>query len=171
VTGGSDINPALYGHDDAPWSPPDVIRDEFELAVLQLAELHELPVLGICRGAQLINVFLGGSLHTDITRLRKAAPNRSSILPVKWADIVPGSRLAGIIGSESLCVNSLHHQAVRTVGAGLQVVARDRDGLPQAVERDGDRFLIGVQWHPEYLAYRKRDRKLFRELVRAARRP
>lgn len=169
VTGGSDIGPNLYGSSEAPWSPPDTIRDEFELAVLSFAERRDLPMLGICRGAQLLNVFAGGNLYTDISNLRRVSSNRRSLLPSKWVDVASGSRLESVLARRALRVNSLHHQAVKRLGAGLVAVAHDRDEIVQGIEATGERFCVGVQWHPEYLAWRRPHLALFRALVAAAR--
>lgn len=169
ITGGSDINPMHYGSSEAPWSPPDVLRDEFELAVLEFAEQRRLPVLGICRGSQLMNVFAGGNLYGDIAHLRKLGTHKATILPRKSVTVETSSRLGGILGMESLRVNSLHHQAVKDLGRGLTVVAQDRDGITQGVEGDSPRFFVGVQWHPEYLQYQAHQQALFRALVAAGR--
>lgn len=168
VTGGSDIGPSLYGSNETPFVPPDTIRDEFELAVLGLARRKRLPVLGICRGAQLLNVFLGGTLYSDVSGLRSRAGNRPTILPRKRIDIAPRSRLAQTLERTEMRVNSLHHQAIKLLGHGLEVVARDRDGICQAIEAPAARFCVGVQWHPEYLQWRHADFGLFRALVEAA---
>ncbi len=169
VTGGSDINPALYGQPEGPWVEPDPVRDRFELAALEFARIRGLPVLGICRGAQLINVAAGGSLHGDLTELRRVTSNRRRLLPRKRVWIAPESRLRTILGGESVRVNSLHHQAVKDLGAGLSIVARDRDDIVQGIEATGERFLVGVQWHPEYLPWLAPQRALFRAVIAAAR--
>lgn len=170
ITGGSDIDPLLYGAPENVFSPPDTIRDEYELAALRFADRLGLPALGICRGAQLMNVYRGGNLHSDISHLRHVSSNKPSILPSKWADIEPGSRLAAALDTDSLRINSLHHQAVKDTGAGLRAIARDRDKLIQGIESTDDRFWLGVQWHPEYLQWRKPDMNLFRKLVDEAHR-
>ncbi|NND44114.1 MAG: gamma-glutamyl-gamma-aminobutyrate hydrolase family protein [Xanthomonadales bacterium] len=170
ITGGSDINPMHYGSTEAPWSPPDVLRDEFELAVLGFADRLGLPVLGICRGAQLVNVHAGGNLYSDIAHLRKLGSHKSTVLPRKWVEVDSTSALAGVLGTARLRVNSLHHQAVKDLGKGLRVVARDRDNITQAIEGGEQRWLVGVQWHPEYLQYQRHQQALFRALVAAARR-
>lgn len=117
-------------------------------------------MLGICRGAQLINVVFRGSLHLDIRHLRKHTPNLDSIRPVKWVDLDVTSRLHASVGTSRLRVNSLHRQAIDEVGQGLTVVGRDEDGFIQAIEGNFG-FLLGVQWHPEYLPYLQSQRRLF----------
>lgn len=168
ITGGSDIHPHLFGHDGAPWSPPDPIRDEYELAALSFARLNQLPVLGICRGAQLMNVFAGGNLHIDITHMREKTSNRRSLLPRKTVQVRRNCRLAEALGSEQVRVNSLHHQAVDSLGKGLTAVAHDRDGIIQGIEDEDHEFFVGVQWHPEYLLWKRAQRGLFAALIRAA---
>lgn len=168
ISGGSDINPTLYDSKADAWSPPDIERDEYELAMLQHAEQQALPVLGICRGAQLMNVFAGGNLYGDISELRWVTSNRSSILPSKWVDLEQDCRLQQMIGANSLKVNSLHHQAIKETGSNLQVVGRDRDDIIQAIEASGERFFIGVQWHPEYLQWKRDHYLIFKALVAAA---
>ncbi len=168
VTGGSDIAAQFYGARDAAHATPDIVRDRFELAVLRFADLNGLPVLGICRGAQLINVHRDGNLYGDISELRRVTSNRPSVLPSKWITIERSSRLAAIVRVERLKVNSLHHQAVDRLGHGLSIVARDDDTIVQAVECDGERFVVGVQWHPEYLQWRRAQLAVFRALVAAA---
>ena len=137
--------------------------------MLELANERHLPVLGICRGAQLLNVSRGGNLHDDITdMLARGKPMRTP-LPRKKIIIEAGSQLAAIMGDESCRVNSLHHQAIDRLGDSMRVVARDSDNIVQAVEVVDERFQIGVQWHPEYLPQRRRHRQLFRALIAAAR--
>ena len=125
-------------------------------------------MLGICRGAQLINVAHGGDLFADLRPMRVQTGNRRLILPRKTLNIRRGSRLAKLIGQPQTRINSLHHQAVRRVGRGLQVSGRDLDGIVQAIEKPGRGFLIGTQWHPEYIPQRGTQRRLFKELVREA---
>lgn len=170
VTGGSDIQATLYGSPEHARSKPDPIRDQFELTALRDAEHRCLPLLGICRGAQLLNVHRGGTLFSDIAHLRRHTSNRRSLLPRKRVELEGDSALARTTGRRHFKVNSLHHQAVRQLGHGLRIVARDRDGIVQAIEAEGTRrFCLGVQWHPEYLLTLRPHFRLFRALVRAAR--
>ena len=169
VTGGSDIDPSLYLQAGGPWVAPDPQRDQFELTALEFARRHELPLLGICRGAQLINVAAGGTLYQDITELRRVTSNRPTLLPRKQVEVESDSRLARVLGVTVVQVNSLHHQAVEHLGDGLRVVARDGDRIVQAIEAPQRRFCIGVQWHPEYLGWQQVQRRLFQALVAAAR--
>ena len=166
VSGGNDIGPELYGGDAMPKARIDKARDELEVAWIRRALDEGWPVLGICRGAQLLNAVLGGTLIQDIRPLRRHTSNRASLLPLKTVSIEPDSRLAATCGYATLRVNSLHHQAIDRPGEGLRIVARDRDDLCQAIESETARTAIGVQWHPEYLFYLPSNLRLFRWLVR-----
>jgi putative glutamine amidotransferase len=169
VGGGDDIGPEHYHGELDARVKSDPLRDELEIHWLQRALERRLPVLGICRGAQLLNVVLGGTLHTDVKHLRDRAHHRASGLPTKDVALEPDSRLARICHGTRLRVNSLHHQAVRRLGDGLRVVARDRDGLVQAVEAADGAPVLGVQWHPEYLLYVPAQLAIFGWLARAGR--
>ena len=170
IGGGDDIDPELYSGLDDGTAKIDRARDAFEKRVLDRALEDGLPILGICRGAQLMNVMMGGNLHQDLRKIRVRTSNRRTVLPRKRIRIHPSSRLHRALGTETCRVNSLHHQAVDRIGAGLRVVATDLDGIVQGIENPEADFLLGVQWHPEYLPYRASQRRLFRLLVRAARR-
>ena len=169
IGGGNDIDPAIYGGDVSLSPSIDPERDSFELEVLEEADRRELPVLGICRGAQLINVHRGGNLFGDLAPHRKLTSNKGTLLPRKQVDVVPDSLLATWLGAQSTRVNSLHHQAVKKTGDGLQVTAQDRDGIVQAIESMSGPLRIGVQWHPEYLLQRRDQRRLFAHFVGACR--
>lgn len=171
IGGGDDIANDLYSATATYDAGADRTRDAFELAAIAYAQDTGRPVLGICRGAQLLNVATGGTLYDDITPLRHATSNRASPLACKPIAIKRCSRLAAILGRRRMHVNSLHHQAVQHIGDGLTAVARDADGFAQAIENmapDTRQWLIGVQWHPEYLFYRRVSRRLFRALISAA---
>ncbi len=147
----------------------DPDRDIFEREVLDRALDRGLPVLGICRGAQLLNVHLGGTLHQDLRDFYSEIPEIRSILPRKQLEIRAGSRLAAVVGASPMAVNGLHHQAVDRLGRGLAAVALAPPGIVQAIEDPARPFLIGVQWHPEFLPYARRQRAIFSGLVGAAR--
>jgi len=168
IGGGDDIDPSLYGGHDDGKAPIDPDRDRFEIEMIEHALHTQLPLLGICRGAQLINVVLGGSLYGDIRGLRKRTSNFRTPLPRKTALGTGSSRLTQILGSRRWRINSLHHQAIDRLGNGLVVAARDLDGFVQAVECQQGREIIGVQWHPEYLPYLSSQRRLFRHLIECA---
>ena len=170
IGGGDDIATDLYGATAAYDNTADRARDAMELAAIEQARVDKTPILGICRGAQLINVAARGSLYADISDLRRSTSNRVNPLPCKPVAIKRRSRLAAVTGTRRMRVNSLHHQAVHTLGQGLQASARDADGFVQAIEARTGAFVIGVQWHPEYLCYRPAQYRLFRALVRACER-
>jgi putative glutamine amidotransferase len=151
----------------APPAGVDPARDRLENQLLKIAETKKLPVLGICRGGQLLNAFAGGSLHLDLSFYAES-PTLWTVLPVKPIEIEPASRLRNILGTDATTVNSLHRQAINQAGADLLIVARDRYGIVQAIEHRDRPFWIGVQWHPEYLQKRPEQRALFTALVQAA---
>jgi putative glutamine amidotransferase len=169
IGGGADIGAALYDPAEVDLAPPDPERDAFEIAVIEGALQRRLPLLGICRGAQLLNVVLGGNLLRDVRDLRVRGSNRSTLLPTRPVRLSEDSLLARVLRRDRCRVNALHRQAVDRLGDGLRVVARDVDEIPQAVEDASVPFRIGVQWHPEYLAWQRTQRRLFAALVDAAR--
>jgi putative glutamine amidotransferase len=168
VSGGDDIDPSLYLPDAPETAPMDAARDRMEIEILKRVLDGGVPVLGICRGAQLLNVVLGGSLHTDLRRIRQHTSNRRTPLPRKTLLVEPETRLADLMGKPRMRINSLHHQAISELGKGLVVSGRDLDGIVQAVEQPGERFIVGVQWHPEYLPYFSSQRGIFKALCQAA---
>lgn len=169
IGGGDDIAPTLYGGEMRVGVRLDPGRDAMERAVLEGAFSRNLPVLGICRGSQMINIVLGGSLDQDAYKTFNT-PRHNTILPEKTVCLEDDSLLARVTGSaEPMKVNALHSQAVDRLGRGLRVAARDTSGMIQAVERVREPFALGVQWHPEYLFYRRRHRMLFAALASAAR--
>jgi len=169
ISGGDDIDPALYSEEDYPVGRIDPARDALELRWLKRARVRGWPVLGICRGAQLLNVALGGDLLPDIRFLRQHTRNRPSLVPNKHVLLASGSNLRRIVATSVLWVNSLHYQAVNRPGKGVRIVGWDRDRIVQAIEASDDRPFLGVQWHPEYLFFMRRQLALFRWLVCQAR--
>jgi putative glutamine amidotransferase len=168
----ADVDPALYGEEPHPrLGPVNPRRTQFEIALAQQALARGLPVFGICGGAQVLNVALGGSLYQDLAaQVPKAYKHTGSPEPAHTVDIVPGSRLAAIMQMAESRVNSLHHQAIKVPGQGLRVSASARDGVIEAVEMPERPFVIGVQWHPEQLFTRDAAaRRLFAAFVQAAR--
>jgi len=168
IGGGDDIAPEHYNGDLAAKVKSDPERDRLEIAWIRWALDKDVPLLGICRGAQLINVVLGGTLHQDIRALRQRTHNRPGVLPTKRVQLDANSYVASVCGKRNLRVNSLHHQAIKDPGAGLRVVGRDLDLIAQAIECSAERKIIGVQWHPEYLFYLPSHFALFRWLLKAA---
>lgn len=176
LTGGEDIDPSWYGHSPSPLlSPPSQDRDLFELALFGVARQRELPILGICRGIQLINVALGGTLFQDLPTERKGQVNHRPNGPrdarshrVRLQD---GSRAADALRSTSISVNSSHHQAIKDLAPGLVATGWTDDDLIEAAETPGDSpWLLAVQWHPEEMHADPRapERGLFAALVREA---
>jgi putative glutamine amidotransferase len=173
LSGGPDVDPDAYGGERHPKlgpTEPDV--DRFELAVVREAERLGMPLLAICRGAQILNVAHGGDLIQDLedevggpVRHRREEPTD----PVVWHDVQlePGTLLARVLGTDRLAVNSFHHQAPRRIGDGLRAVGRAPDGVVEALEGAG--FELGVQWHPEAIADRPEQAALFAAFVEAAR--
>lgn len=168
ITGGKDVDPAHYGQQPHPETDvPRRDRDVWEFALLDGALKRRMPVLGICRGAQVLNVNLGGTLHQHLPDVvghtRHQAGN--AVFNTSVVHTVPGTRLAALIGNTS-DAQCYHHQAIDRLGDGLIVSARDEDGVVEAVELPGDHFVLAVQWHPEE---RLDDLRLFAAVVEAAR--
>jgi len=147
----------------------DKERDQLEFEILHQAVEQEIPILGICRGSQLINVFFGGSLHQDIAHFYVEQPILQTLLPKATVWVEPASRLHSIFQRQHMRVNSLHHQAVKSLGRDLQIAAFEPNGIIEAIEHTKLPFVIGVQWHPEFLLTFRLQRRLFTELVKAAR--
>jgi putative glutamine amidotransferase len=168
IGGGNDISPEHYGGDLDAKVRLDPERDQLEIAWIERALEQEIPLLGICRGAQLINVVLGGRLHQDIRPMRRHTHNRPGLLPTKQVRLAPDSILAIVCGKTRVRVNSLHHQAIKDPGKDLKVVGWDLDEITQAVACSTGRSIIGVQWHPEYLFYLPSQFALFRWLLQRA---
>ena len=173
ATGGGDLDPALWGearHPKTKMIHPR--RQRSDLGLIALADKRRMPVLGICLGCQEIAVSRGGSLiqhaadepgatieHSRPTDMRSTHP----------VTIEPDSLLARVVGREPLDANTSHHQAIREPGRGMRIVARSADGIVEAIEAEEDgRFLLAVQWHPEYFCDKPRHLALFEALCRAA---
>ena len=168
VTGGAfDVDPALYDEPPHPLTSPHPARTTAELALLRAALAQGKPVLGICGGMQLLAVHAGGTLIQHLPEeLQHEQPNPRHE-PGHDIEIVPGTKLARIVGAKRMSVNSSHHQAVRDPGRA-KICARAPDGTIEAIELDGPRFAIGVQWHPEF-SLDPGDRRLYAALVETAR--
>jgi len=165
MTGGGDVDPQSYGAVPEPQTARvDPVRDKHDIAFCRTAIERDVPTLAICRGSQVLNVALGGTLvqhldeHFDIARYNEV---------VHEVDLEPSSTLASWTGATRLGVNSLHHQAVATAGSDTKVVAYATDGTIEAVEVAG-KPVVGVQWHPELIRHRPEHLALFAALVRLA---
>lgn len=169
ISGGHDIDPVLYAQESEVKGRYDQERDSFEVKVIRRALDESLPLLGICRGAQLLNVCRGGTLFQDLRERRVRTSQRRSLLPLKTLRVRPETRLRELLGRPELRINSLHNQSIDRLGEGLRIAGEDLDGIVQAVEDPMAEFVVGVQWHPEFLIYLGRQRRLFRALVTASR--
>lgn len=156
----------IFSTKDVQRYDPD--RDELEKHMIQYALRNNLPILGICRGSQLLNIVLGGTLYQQILDFYGETPFVRSLLPRKRVEIESGSRLSGIFHSNSGVINALHNQAIKETGDRVRITARDLAGVVQAIEYDDSEFVIGVQWHPEYLPQLPQHQALFRRLVEVA---
>ena len=170
LPGGADIEPSLYGRErEEKCGKPNKKRDKGEFEIFSSYVKTEKPILCICRGFQLLNVFYGGTLHQDISGIKKCS--HSDFLKrsksIHSVTVTEGTGLYGLFGKSEVGVNSLHHQAVETVGEGLEVSAVSEDGFVEALEIADHPFCLGVQWHPEHMS--KNDslqQKLFDEFVK-----
>lgn len=168
IGGGDDLNPALYKGEISYDIRVDEARDMLEQRALEHAVENSLPVMGICRGSQMINVYFNGSLHQDIYKVYADAPRIRTVLAKKKVTTVAGTLINKLMACEACQVNSLHHQSVDRVGDGFKIAARDEHGIVQAIERDVMPRMFGVQWHPEMLPFHSGHQALFRELVEQA---
>jgi putative glutamine amidotransferase len=168
LTGGGDVDPGRYGQlAVAEVDGVDDERDDWELALAREVFIRDMPVLGICRGSQVLNVALGGTLvqHLPDVSSQSHHERHRFAEEIHRVDLVQGSRVALAMDRAQVGVNTLHHQAVKQVGAGLRVVGLGDDGIVEAIEAiDGTRA-IGVQWHPELLTDLPGHRELFEWLV------
>ena len=154
-TGGHDVDPALYGAKKSKrCGTINAERDALERALFQLALETDKPILGICRGIQLINAVLGGTLYQDLETERPSPVDHHMAppynRPVHQVTLQPGGLLSGILREHTIDVNSYHHQAIQTLAKCLRVEAVSEDGLIEGVSYPGKRFILAVQWHPEF---------------------
>jgi putative glutamine amidotransferase len=158
LSGGEDVDPSFYGQDPHLHLGPTIPeRDLVEIAIAKYAIEHDIPLFAICRGVQVLNVALGGTLIQDIPSQSELPIQHSQIVErardTHWVDIEKNSKLYKILGSDRVRVNSLHHQSINLLGTDLRVVAFASDGTIEAVEyARPSRFTLGVQWHPESMA-------------------
>lgn len=170
--GGEGVSPMKFNEDPSKAiSNINPLRDNFELALFEEAYNRDMPILGVCRGTQLINVALDGNLYQDIF---SQVPNCNGHMPSEMQvydlfhviDIEENSKLFDIFNTKELEVNSFHHQGIKNLGKDLKVTATSRDGVVEGIESLSKKFLIGVQWHPEDLVLKHKEfLKLFKALI------
>ncbi|MEG0874799.1 MAG: gamma-glutamyl-gamma-aminobutyrate hydrolase family protein [Clostridiales bacterium] len=159
--GGGDVLASLFGNDFEPETGlPDVARDYYELSLIQAAYAIGMPMMGICRGMQMINIALGGTIHQDIgaKHLQKANPMAVS----HEIYIKENSNLFKIVNKEKIQVNSFHHQSVASLAIGLSATAKSPHGVVEAIEGNN---ILAMQWHPEWLQHRDDERKIFNDFI------
>lgn len=174
LSGGQDVNPLMWGEE--PHNKLGSImpkRDTFDMKLLKYALEMKKPVLGICRGEQMINVAEGGSLYQDLSLIEgsyiKHNQQHLSNIPTHTAQIKEGTKLYEILGEKEVLVNSFHHLGVNKVAPGYIISAVAKDGLVEAIEKEGDEFVIGIQWHPEMMTKDCDNmKKIFKALVKKA---
>ncbi len=171
--GGTDIYPELYEQSPKVNYKYDRMRDERELKWLKYADKARIPVIAICRGAQLLNVFNGGTLHMHVGDAYEDANYPRTMVGQlffrKKIRIIKDSLLYNLFGKSELKVNSIHKQAIDKVGKGLIVAAQENNGIIQCIERENHPFYIGVQFHPELLIYKWSYRQFFKKFVNKVR--
>ena len=156
-SGGNDIDPLLFGEDPIKEiGEIDYSRDEFEIKLIKKAASKNMPILGICRGAQVINAALGGSLYQDIYAQREGTNGHSPKFSSGGyahhrVKITKDSKVYDILKTEEINVNSFHHQAVKRLAEGFKITAVSEDGIIEAIESVNHSFLVGIQWHPEIM--------------------
>jgi putative glutamine amidotransferase len=176
LTGGPDLDPSTYGAAPHPeLGPIDPVVDAFELELCRHAYRRRMPILGICRGAQLLNVARHGTLHQHLPEFSNGSvEHRQSEIGTRTSHevrVAPDSSLAQTTGGGPVQVNSFHHQAIDRIGFDLRAVAWSQDGLIEAIEEQDGRFVLGVQWHAETLVADAEQLSLFERLVEATTHP
>ncbi len=172
LTGGQDVSPEIYG--ETPWN--DTVgccrkRDDMEAIILKQAIEQDKPLLGICRGIQFINAYLGGSLYQDLPSQHPSDVQHHQHapydVPAHEVTVLADTPLYDCLETHSLPVNSYHHQAIKEVAGGLKTMAISKDGLVEGLYMPGHRFLWGLQWHPEFSRKTPASQKIFRAFVAA----
>lgn len=175
ISGGVDIDPQCYGQENTSSVDIEPERDTLEQEVIAHALKHKKPLMGICRGAQMINIVQGGTLHQNARDFyEKFVPSDSvlgKIFSRRVIRIIEDGVLCHLFKKKpQLSVNSLHHQAIHKLGKQLKIVAEDELGIVQAIESSNPEriFILGVQWHPEFMLHSKENRKLFKRFIASA---
>lgn len=168
IGGGDDIGLEINGNKINPAIIYDAERDALEAEALKHAFETNMPVLGICRGSQMLNLARGGTLYSDLSEFNPELRGRRIILPRKTVHIDTSSKLHELLKLKTLKINALHHQSVKQPGEGLVAVARDTEDIVQAIECQSEGNLLGVQWHPELIPWSRSHRSLFTWLVNKA---
>ena len=152
LPGGGDMDPQFYGQERIPaCGEPNLLRDAAEPPLLRAFLAADKPVLGICRGIQVMNVVLGGTLYQDIKSFVHV-PHNDHWAKIHTVTVRRGTKLEQIMGQDTVLVNSQHHQAVDRIAPGLTLAALSEDGIVEAIEKPDAKFCLGVQWHPEWLS-------------------
>ena len=174
VTGGSDVNPLLYGEEPQQKLGPILTeRDEYDLKVINYANEMTKPILGICRGLQIMNVAFGGTLYQDLKETDwsyiKHSQEAKPEVAAHTVNISKGTKLIKMLG-DKIVTNSFHHQAVKELAPEFVISAYAKDGVIEAIEREGEEFIVAVQWHPEMMAAKGDSAmlSLFKRLVEEA---
>lgn len=176
LAGGGDIIPARFGEEPIPeLGETTPVRDDFELTLLPMAMERQMPVLGICRGVQVMNVALGGTLYQDLPAQYHSDPipllphkqEKPYECPTHAIQVNPVSLLYRLIGQETVQVNSMHHQSAKAIAPSLRITASATDGVVEALEHPDLPFFLGVQWHPERLTDTA-SQQLFKGFISAA---
>ena len=174
LSGGHDVNPLLW--QEQPHTKLQAIlpkRDTFDMKLLEYALELKKPILGICRGEQVINVYAGGNLYQDLSLSKNSYIKHNQVhlpyAPTHNIEIIQNTKLYDILKEDSIVVNSFHHMAVKEVAPGYIVSAISKDGIVEGIEKEGEDFVLGVQWHPEMMRKDSGMKKIFKALINEAR--
>lgn len=170
ISGGADLDPQLYNQENISSYNIESERDDLERKVISHALHTDKPLFGICRGAQIINVCLGGSLHQDTRKAYKGFLPTTNVFKKiiqrrKVFITNKNSLIARMAKADTISVNSIHHQSIDALGDGLMISAIDKFGVVQSIESNDGKTIWGVQWHPEFMLYSKRQRALFGHFI------